>query len=112
MGVPLADIGVNGVHLDDKIKSTLARVFRIKIHIAGKFRKLAPDRRICMFDLKVKVGMRWVQVPLLPKKPGSVPKQIEKEEKILFCSWRISSFKIEKTPLLAIMFFYYLEKYS
>lgn len=66
MGVPLADLGVNRVNLDDKVKPALPGIFRIKKNITGEIHELTPYRGECiMLDVKVKIGMDRINFPLL-----------------------------------------------
>jgi hypothetical protein len=65
MGVPFANLGINAVHLDNKIKFAFSRIYRIKKHITGKLRKLASDSSIGMLDLKEKIRMHRIKLPFL-----------------------------------------------
>jgi hypothetical protein len=65
MRIPFADLGINGVNLDDEIKPALFRIFRIKIYITAKIHKLTPNSRKRMLYLKEKIGMDGINLPLL-----------------------------------------------
>ena len=65
MNMTFSDFGIHAVNIDDKIAFALCQVARIKIHSTCKLSKLHPNRYICMVDLKIKICMRIIYLPLL-----------------------------------------------
>ena len=86
------DLSINRIHLNGKVKPALFRVVRIEINISGILHKLSPDGRIRMLDVKEKIGMRSIQMPLL----GCCLKQCMQQitaEAVVFFSCRTSFFQ-------------------
>ena len=75
MGVALADIGVEAVYLDNEIELALGKLVRVEDDIPRKFRELASDGCINVFNFKRKNWSEWGPSSIHAPGPGSGPKQ-------------------------------------